>query len=182
MMSGISKCALWATAATIGLAVWNAAAHEPAERPATASPARFLAFRLRPGQDLRRELLAFVRREDVRAGAVVTCVGSLTTVSLRLANRTETTTRTGHFEITSLVGTLDAAGGHLHLGVADGQGDSFGGHLVDGCVVYTTAEVVVADLTGLEFRREIDPTYGYKELVVLPRPRKTQPDPAAPRE
>ena len=42
------------------------------------------------------------RREGIRAGAVMTCVGSLTTVKLRLADRSETTTRIGHFEIVLL--------------------------------------------------------------------------------
>jgi predicted DNA-binding protein with PD1-like motif len=128
-----------------------------------------LHFGCKPDQDLKSEILALARREGVQAGAVVTCVGSLTTVKLRLANRSDTTTRTGHFEIVSLVGTVDPAGGHLHLCVTDGDGTAFGGHLVDGCVVYTTAEVVLADLTGLEFRREVDPKYGYKELAVYPR-------------
>jgi predicted DNA-binding protein with PD1-like motif len=101
----------------------------------------------------------------------VTCVGSLTTTKLRLANRSDTSTRAGHFEIVSLVGTVDPSGGHLHLCVTDGDGVAFGGHLVDGCVVYTTAEVVLADLTGLEFRREVDPTFGYKELAVYRSPK-----------
>src|SRR3954451_22936063 len=38
--------------------------------------------------------------------------------------------------------------GHLHLSVTDGDGVAFGGHLVDGCVVDTSAEVVLADLAG----------------------------------
>src|SRR5205823_3708668 len=106
---------------------------EPPGAATSSSPARFFTFRLRPRQDLKSEILAFARREGVRAGVVVTCIGSLTTVKLRLANRSDTTTRTGHFEIVSLVGTVDPAGGHLHLCVADGDGAAFGGHLLDGC-------------------------------------------------
>ena len=133
------------------------------------SPATFYAFRLRPGQDLRKELLAFARRENLRAAAVVTCVGSLTNVAVRLPNREAATTRTGHFEIISLVGTLDPAGGHLHLCVTDSDGVAFGGHLLDGCLVYTTSEIVISELTSIEFRREPDKTFGYNELVVSPR-------------
>jgi len=44
------------------------------------------ALRLRPGDDLRRELLAFVVAQHIEAGALLTCVGSLTDVRLRLAN------------------------------------------------------------------------------------------------
>ena len=137
----------------------------PISREVT-SAARAHALRLTPGQDLRRELLAFARRAELRAAAVLTCVGSLTTVALRYANRSEPSVRTGHFEIVSLVGTLGRDGGHLHLCAADGDGVAFGGHFLDGSLVYTTAEVVIAELIGAEFRREPDPATGFRELVV----------------
>src|SRR5262245_29737294 len=90
---------------------WQARSAETPVKSDASSSARFFAFRLRPGQDLKTEILAFAGREGIRAGSMVTCVGSLTTVKLRLANRSDTTTRSGHFEIVSLVGTVDPAGG-----------------------------------------------------------------------
>ncbi len=36
-------------------------------------------------------------------------------------------------------------------------------------LVYTTAEIVIVELSDLEFVRENDPTYGYQELVVKKR-------------
>jgi uncharacterized protein len=127
---------------------------------------RTFAFRLQPGQDLKRELLAFAERHALHAPVVLTCVGSLMQVSLRFAHATEVTVRTGYFEIVSLVGCVDPPKGHLHLSAADETGVVVGGHLTDGCEVYTTAEVVIGELTGVRFRRELDPTYGYRELVV----------------
>ncbi len=127
---------------------------------------RTFAFRLRPGQDLKRELIAFAERHALVAPVVLTCVGSLMQVSLRFAHASETTVRTGFFEIVSLVGCVDPPRGHLHLSAADENGVVVGGHLMDGCEVYTTAEVVIGELPGVLFRRELDPTYGYKELVV----------------
>lgn len=136
---------------------------------AVASAVRVYALRFPPGQDLRLGLFALARREGLRAGAIVTCVGSLTGVTLRYAGRDAATVRSGPFEIVSLVGTLDPAGGHLHLCVADSNGTTFGGHLLDGCVVRTTAEVIVAELTDAEFRRVADPATGYRELTVAMR-------------
>ncbi len=128
---------------------------------------RAYALRLRPGDDLRQQLLAFSQAHRLEAGALLTCVGSLTDVSLRLANQEEPTHYHGHFEIVSLVGTLSASGGsHLHLSVSDSTGRTLGGHLLDGCRVYTTAEIVLGELTALKFTRETDPTFGYQELVV----------------
>jgi len=126
------------------------------------------AFRLRPGQDLKREILAFAERHGLRAPVVLTCVGSLTRVSIRLAGAVNTLVREGKFEIISLVGCADPPRGHLHLGVADEAGSTLGGHLTDGCVVNTTAEVVLGELPGVTFRRQPDEKSGYHELVVVP--------------
>ncbi|HEX8428505.1 PPC domain-containing DNA-binding protein [Hymenobacter sp.] len=133
-----------------------------------ASPMRTYALRLKPGQDLRQQLNAFVELHQIRAGAIVTCVGSLTQATLRLANQENPTVYRGHFEIVSLVGTLSVNGSHLHLAVSDSTGRTVGGHLLDGNLVYTTAELVVGVLEELDFRREPDPTYGYRELTVYP--------------
>ena len=139
--------------------------------PTPSSHLQAYALRLRPGDDLRQQLTAFVTAHRLEAGAVLTCVGSLTDVSLRLANQEAATPYHGHFEIVSLVGTLSASGGgHLHLSVSDSTGRTLGGHLLDGCRVYTTAEIVLAALPDLVFTRETDPTFGYKELVVKPTP------------
>jgi predicted DNA-binding protein with PD1-like motif len=130
---------------------------------------RVYAFRLHPGQDLKRELIAFAQRHGLHAPVVLTCVGSLMQLSLRFAHASEATVLTGYFEIVSLVGCVDPPKGHLHLSAADETGAVVGGHLMDGCEVYTTAEVVIGELPGVRFRRELDPTYGYRELVVEDR-------------
>ena len=130
---------------------------------------RTIAVRLRPGADLKAELAALAAREGVRAGWVLTCVGSLSRVRLRLASGAEHRTWQGPFEIVALTGTLSPDGGHLHLAVADHQGRTVGGHLAEGCTVRTTAEVVLAADDRLVFAREHDPATGYDELVVRER-------------
>lgn len=152
-------------------------AANPRPAPAAAAPAsaagpsrlQAYALRLRPGDDLKRALVAFARANKLQAGAIVTCVGSLREARLRLADRPDATTFQGKFEIVSLVGTLTEAGAHLHLAIADGQGRTVGGHLVDGCSIYTTAEIVVGELAELSFRRAPDPVTTYQELEIGPR-------------
>lgn len=119
------------------LALWPAFlfAQTPTTMPSAkpvASPMRTYALRLKPGQDLRQQLDAFVKQHQIRAGAMVTCVGSLTQATLRLANQENATVYRGHFEIVSLVGTLSINGSHLHLAVSDSTGRTLGGHLLDG--------------------------------------------------
>ncbi|MBO0930399.1 PPC domain-containing DNA-binding protein [Fibrella aquatilis] len=133
-----------------------------------------LSFRLKPGQDLKLALDELVQNQHIAAGTLLTCVGSLTDVSLRLANQDGPTHYQGHFEIVSLVGTLAASGSHVHLSVSDSTGRTLGGHLMVGCKVYTTAEIVVGILPDVVFSREPDPTFGYRELVV--RKKKSKPN------
>ncbi len=127
------------------------------------------AIRLQPGQDLRREIEQFAKRENLQAGFIATCVGSLDRTALRLANQKEVTTFSGYMEIVSLVGTLSPDGVHLHLSVADETGKMFGGHLVPGSRVYTTAELVLGEARELQFHRVIDPATTYHELTVEAR-------------
>ncbi|HNE29182.1 MAG TPA: DNA-binding protein [Saprospiraceae bacterium] len=127
------------------------------------------ALRLRPGQDLRRELETFARQEKLQAGFVVTCVGSLRKTVLRPANQPGPMQLDQKMEIVSLTGTLSPDGVHLHLAVSDSTGRTVGGHLLEGCEVYTTAEIVIGEGRGLRFRRETDPETTYKELKIEPR-------------
>jgi predicted DNA-binding protein with PD1-like motif len=43
-----------------------------------------------------------------------------------------------------------------------------GGHVMPGCIVRTTAEIVLAPLPGWVFTREHDARTGFKELVAKP--------------
>lgn len=130
------------------------------------------ALRLKPGQDLRVELEKFAKSVSLRAGYIVTCVGSLNHATLRLANQNESIRIEGKLEIVSLVGTLAPDGPHLHLSVSDNTGKTIGGHLVEGCPIYTTAEILIGEAEDLQFTREQDVTSGYKELKIRPRSKR----------
>jgi predicted DNA-binding protein with PD1-like motif len=136
------------------------------------SPMTTVALRLGPGQDLKKELDAFVKRHHLAAVSVLTCVGSLTRVPLRYANQEGYEVLTGHFEIVSLTGMLSAqSGSHLHLSVSDSTGRTVGGHFGEGSAVYTTAEVLLGVLSEYQFTREPDPQSGYRELVIRKKER-----------
>ena len=124
-----------------------------------------LAIRLSPGDDLRTALSA----QGGDAAFVVSGIGSLREASLRFAGRAEPTRLVGDLEILTLAGTLGAGGPHLHASVADAEGRVYGGHVAAGCIVRTTAEVLLAVLDDTRFAREPDPATGYAELVIRPR-------------
>ena len=130
------------------------------------SPLRATAFRLLPGSDLKSELSRIANDQQMQAASVVSAVGSLSKVAIRFANRPETTTVEGEHEIISLSGTVSKNGIHLHMSVADSEGKMFGGHLMGGAIIFTTAEIVIAEMSGLAFTREHCSISGFNELIV----------------
>ena len=134
-----------------------------------ASAASFYALRLGPHADLKPSILEFASTHGIKAGVVLSCVGSLEQANTRFANQKSGTLIAGPHEILSLNGTVSENSLHLHIAIADGAGRVTGGHLLQGSLVYTTAEIVIAELTGFAFHRETDPAYGYQELVVKKR-------------
>jgi predicted DNA-binding protein with PD1-like motif len=139
------------------------------------SSANIHVIRLRPHADLKKSIVGFARDHDVEAGVIITCVGSLEQYNLRFANQHAGIAERGHFEIISLTGTFSRMSCHLHLSLADEAGLVKGGHLLDDNLVYTTAEIAMAELPELTFERVEDPVYGYLELAVTHKLRKNHP-------
>lgn len=126
-------------------------------------------LRLVPGEDLRPALLQKLRELEVDAACVLSAVGSFSRAVLRYAEAEEGTAIEGPLELVTLAGTLSPDGAHLHAGVSDAQGRVRGGHVMPGCIVRTTAEIVLALLPDWEFRRVLDPATGDPELVARRR-------------
>jgi len=124
-------------------------------------------FRLKPGDDLFDSIQSFVVEKNIEAGCVLSSVGSLTRATLRLANRSAYNEYEGHFEIVSMTGTVSTNGSHIHVAISDGDGVTIGGHLVSGCKIYTTAEIVLAVFEDVVYKRELfQNDSGYEELTV----------------
>jgi hypothetical protein len=127
-------------------------------------------FRLKPGQDLFVEIERNVSEMKIEAGCVLCSVGSLSHATLRLANLENNSEYEGYFEIVSLTGTISTNGSHLHISISDSRGKTIGGHLLPGCKVYTTAELVLATFDNIIYKRELlTNDSGYEELVVCQR-------------
>lgn len=130
-------------------------------------------IRLTPGQDLRTALEAAVRSQNCRAAFVLSGIGSLSTAGVRLAGAVQPERLTGEMEILTLSGTVAFDGAksssHLHMAISTASGQVLGGHVAAGCIVLTTAELLLALLPDWEFAREPDAATGYDELVVRAR-------------
>ncbi len=133
-----------------------------------------LPLRLVPGDDLRRALEAAVAAAGCEAAFVLSGIGSLGVTKLRLAGAEQAIDVPGDVEILTLAGSVAAGGSHLHASVADASGRVLGGHAAYGCIVRTTAEVLLALLPDWRFTRALDPSTGYEELTAARKPRATR--------
>jgi predicted DNA-binding protein with PD1-like motif len=130
---------------------------------------KIFALRLKPNQDLKDTLKNFVTSNNIEAGFILTTVGSLKQATLRFANQNDSKVLQDKFEIVSLVGTLSTHGIHLHISISDKDGKTIGGHLEKGCLIYTTAEIVIGVSEDFIFLRTVDENTGYKELEIQPK-------------
>ena len=103
-----------------------------------------LPLRLLPGDDLRGALEE--KLGELGAAFVVQGIGSLSVAQLRYAGVEQATALLGDLEILTLAGSLSPDGAHLHMTVSDAAGHVFGGHVARGCIVRTTAEILLAVL------------------------------------
>jgi len=126
----------------------------------------WLPIRLVPGDDLRRSLELLVRDGALGAAMVVSGVGSLRVARLRYAGLDEPTTLEEDLELVSLAGSIAVNGAHLHAIVARVNGSVLAGHVAAGCIVRTTAELLLARLDGWHFERRDDAITGFAELSI----------------
>lgn len=131
---------------------------------------KIFTLRLKPSQDIRKELLNFAIKNNLEASSVITCVGSLNTVILRMAGalpeKQDIRILKGKYEIVSLVGTLNNFDCHLHIAVSDKSGAVIGGHLKEGSLVDSTAEIVIAENEDENYIRKLDKQTGFLELKI----------------
>lgn len=123
-------------------------------------------FRLTKGMDLKKKIENFVIKNKI-SGIILCAVGCLSKVTIRLAGGEKILEKEGVFEIVSVTGTLSENGVHIHISVSDEKGNTIGGHLKDGCIVDTTAEVCLKIFDDIKLKRKFDENTGYEELVVL---------------
>lgn len=125
----------------------------------------FKCFRLTKGMDLKKEIEKYAVENHI-SGIILCSVGCLSKLVIRLADGESILKKEEPFEIVSIMGTLSPDGVHIHISVSDSNGNTIGGHLKDGCIVNTTAEVCLQIFDDIQFSRKYDPSTGYNELVI----------------
>jgi hypothetical protein len=116
------------------------------------------------GNDLKKGVEDLRDINGLKSGIILCIVGSISNAVLRMSNGDKKVFR-GLFEIVSAEGTISSEGIHVHVAISDAEGAVYGGHLLEGSKVHTTAEISIIESEKV-FKRIFDPKTGYKELVV----------------
>ena len=121
-----------------------------------------IAFRLVKGDDIK--LCLEEHCKDINTAIVLCGVGCINHVNIRLAKAINCFKVDDDHEIVSLNGTISRGKAHIHIALADENGNVIGGHLNEGCIVNTTCEIVLGILEEYESIRKYDESTGYKEI------------------
>jgi len=142
---------------------------------------RMIVMKLGPGCDLLKSLEQVAVKEGIESAVIVSGTGSLRRATIRNVksipekppitddNRVYTP-RDEPLELLSFNGNLSRKDGqvfiHCHISISSGveDGRSYGGHLVEGCIVLATCEVVIAEISGLKMERRLDSDTMVNEL------------------
>ena len=125
------------------------------------------AIRLVRGDDLKASIEKICKENDFDTAIVLSGVGCLSKVHIRLAKAVSELSVEEDFEIVSLNGTVSKGQGHIHIALSDEIGNAIGGHLMEGCIVNTTCELVLGVLEDYTSVREYDDNTGYDEIKFL---------------
>lgn len=125
-------------------------------------------LRLKPNQDIKLELLKYAQERNIKTASIVSAVGSVSSMKVRIADGKTIVGDDQNREVLSLSGTLINGKIHAHIVAISTRMDVIGGHLMEGCIVHTTMEITLLDLSeDVQAERIFDSETGYDELNVI---------------
>lgn len=127
---------------------------------------RTRCIRLTRGMDIYESLKRLANEEDISAACVLSMVGCVSRARLRCAGGDRFYELSGPLEIVSCTGTVSRERVHVHVAFSDRALRTMGGHLKEGCIVDTTAEIVLLLMEDTRFLSVFDPETGYNELKI----------------
>ncbi|MHA2027088.1 MAG: PPC domain-containing DNA-binding protein [Candidatus Thorarchaeota archaeon] len=133
---------------------------------------RVIFSRMEPGEDVLETIEAVAAENDVRSGHV-SMIGAISGAKLGYfhleANEYRDFTINEDVEVVSCMGNISTLNGkpmvHAHMIVSDEAGKCYGGHLMKGCKVSVTIELVITE-TSADLSRARDERTGLNLLDI----------------
>lgn len=135
----------------------------------TTTTGRVLVARLEPGEDILKSIEKLVNEYSISSGHF-SLIGAVSRTHLgyfdRQANIYKDFVLDEDLEIVSCIGNIsrhnDERVIHAHVVASDEKGRCYGGHLMEGCIVSVTIEIVITEFPMM--RRALDEVTGLKLL------------------
>ena len=138
------------------------------------TPGKILVARIKSGSDLLFSLKNIVEENGIKAGIILSGVGLLGKACIRNVKEfperfpiseehRAVVSLNGPLEILCLSGNISMVEGkssvHVHAILSYYRGDNInvvGGHVVEGCTVYSFAEVVIMEVESISMEKKFD--------------------------
>ena len=133
-----------------------------------------IVARMEPGEDILETLESLVLKENIGAGHLM-LIGAISGATLGYFDLETQEYKIfkvdEDLEVTSCIGNIASSQDgtpvvHAHLVVADEKGTSYSGHLMKGCKVSVTIEVIITVLEG-DLKRAVDDKTGLNLLSLV---------------
>ena len=151
---------------------------------------RIIVARFSIGSDVLECLEELVKKEKIRAGAIITGIATLSKMRVRSLDSIpkdfpRVQPGLNIFEVEGALEVLNMSGiifvrdrdvfVHPHITACDANGKMYGGHLMPGSIVYMTCEVIIGEFEGLTMGSKLDARVGHPLLT----PRTTRRTPTS---
>lgn len=117
-------------------------------------------IKLDKGEDVLTSIVTYVKKNNISAG-FLTGIGAVAKANIGYFDRGKKEYSSNTFEeveVVSCVGNISINKdtkepiAHIHISVADKEGNTFGGHLNKGCIVSVTIEIYLVETRPVVYR------------------------------
>jgi len=126
-------------------------------------PFEVITVGLEPGEKLLESIQEAARKHDIRHGAVISGIGTLSRTRLHYVNQSTFPPEVGYYvieepvEIGSISGLIVDYEPHLHINIGCRDKETYIGHLETGSIVLYLAEICILKFNDIEMRRKLYP-------------------------
>lgn len=120
--------------------------------------------RLEKDADIKKSIEKICIENNFDTVVVLSAVGCVYEAKFRLAKAESCFEKKEDYEIVSMTGTVSKGQCHIHISLSDETGYTVGGHLMEGCLVNTTCELVLGVLENYRSSRPFDEKTGWDEI------------------
>ena len=128
---------------------------------------KMICKRLRRGDDLLRSVEKIAQEEQLELAVILSAVGCVSRGRVRDASGVAVRDINEDCEIVSATGTVSRKRCHIHVSFSKEDLSTVGGHLMEGCIINTTCELVLGVVDGWHCGVKQDEETGYDEIVFV---------------